>query len=177
MRKSRILAVCFLIGLVVVSAYPLETRADFTPTPLEVLLTDKCLPYLCFWGVITKKQLKLCLIKIPSFPFVIPNPAAPAFHYYEIAQPWPPNFHRLYYVYSVVPEFKGETKLRDRREKTVEVAGAYIPGLSEVYRQTCTFNKDSLPKNTTGTIRIWGTGCKPGELVPFDLSKCLKTKK
>lgn len=162
----------------IVSLLPLETLADFEPIRPDVLFRDECIaPYSCFGGVIITKQLKLCLIRIPTIPFVIPNPAAPAFHYYEVAQADPPMLHRLYYVYSVVPEFKGETKLRDRREKLVYVMGKYIPGLAEIYRQTCTFNKNSLPRFAAGTIRIWGTGCKPGELTPVDLAKCVRTRR
>lgn len=186
MRRLRVLFISTLILLVtIVFSFPLETRADFIPNPTDItkLLTDECLvPYSCFGGVIFKKKFYLCLIKVDYPPYVILNPVAPFFNYYEIVQPWPPMLHGLYHVLTVVPELGGTTKLRDRREKKVYVAGKYVPGAHVAYRQSCTANKGSLPLLTSaktpisGTIRIWGTGCKPGEIVLNDLGKCKKVK-
>lgn len=130
-----------------------------------------CLPRVCYWGIITKKQLKLCLINVPGIPVPVPHPITPMFHYFEISQPFPPMFHKLYFVYGY-----SDSKLRNRREKTVYAMGSYVPGASEALRQSCTANQKALPI-AFGVIELMGTGCKPGELVALPQGKCIKAKK
>ena len=175
-----------LFAVVIALVAPFETfadLADFVPTPPDVLVTDKCLPHQCFWGIITKKKFKLCLVDLPGIPFPVPNPLAPAFHYYEVAQPWPPMLFGLYYVYTFVPPFEGSTKIRNNPVKTVYVDGAYLPGAHLAYRETCNANKGSLPITTSvetpvaGTVKVWGTGCKAGQIVLYDTAKCKSIKK
>lgn len=122
-----------------------------------------------FGGPIIKKSFKLCLIKVSYFPFVVPNPAAPWFWYYEVEEPDPPFINKLYYV-----PIYGKTYKLYRPERFAEVVGEYTPGASEAFRQTCTFNKRSLPF-AFGNIEKWGTSCKPGEIPePVRDKKCLK---
>ena len=184
-RKWEIVLAGFC-SIVVALVVPFETFADlpdFKPVPLDVLATKKCLPYQCFGGVITKKKFKLCLTKVPGIPFPVPNPVAPAFHYYEVVQTWPPMLHGLYYIYTFLPEIGGTTKIRNNPSKIVYVDGEYLSGAHLAYRETCTENKGSLPVKTSlgtpvaGTIKIWGTGCKAGQVVLYDTAKCKSIKK
>ncbi len=172
-----------LFALVLPFEATADVLPDFKPTPLDVLVTDKCLPNQCFWGIITQKKFKLCLTTIPGIPFPVPNPVAPAFHYYEVFQPWPPMLFGLYYIYTFVPPFDASTKIRNNPVKTVYVDGAYLPGAHLFYRETCKVNKGNLPTLTStktpvaGTIKVWGTGCKAGQVVLYDVAKCKSIKK
>ena len=152
------------------------------PGAAAAAVGDNCLPDICFGGTIIKKDRKWCLIKVSFPPFVIPNPVGPYFYLTHVLQPGDaihtlPMLHKFYDV----PLLSRE-KIRNSPKKGVQVLGGYIPGGSEAFRQSCTVNKEFLPKaplDSFGLLDFWGTGCQVtrGEVVPLPQSKCKKIKR
>ena len=112
------------------------------------------LPRFEFGGVVTKKNLKFCVVSVVP-PIIFP------FQYLEVeldpTPPLPKQVHKLYYVFLV-----SKTKLRDRLQKSANVLGTEVPGANQ-FINLCK-NKKKLPK-ADGVILQVGTSCKAGESI------------
>ncbi len=99
-----------------------------------------------FGGMILKKQLKFCLIKVPPPIFILPIP----FYYIEVGPPSPALLYYMFFISNMYLEYA--------MEKTSNSLGNYYPAVSEAFRQTC-MNKSALPI-AMGVINKIGTSCR-----------------
>ncbi|MEK9180630.1 MAG: hypothetical protein AAB871_00140 [Patescibacteria group bacterium] len=153
MKQKMKLILRFATILILIVALLLPS-VSMAPSPAQAQLAFVFLaqrlargPFPPFGGEIKLEEWKICLRRLPYFPWILPIP----FRYLEVDRPSPATMYYLFGISTLYREYE--------IDETTNSLGNFVLGGDDLWRDFCDINGNTFPEADGVTWKI-GTSCR-----------------